>query len=279
MWGTIIPAAISTIGNVIGGLIGKKGQEETNAANAQQVQAQMAFQERMRSTQYQTAVDDMRKAGLNPALAYQQGGAGTPTGASATMQNSAASLGQGVSAGASSGVTTALAAAQTAANVKLTTAQAEKASAEASLTRSEVGARGLGPGTQTANYYQAAQIAKWKAETLNLNLTEKQFDNLVAQTAAQLNLTTTSAKEAEARTRLFQLNVPEAEAKANFFKGPGKYSPYLNTARDVLDILNDAVNPFAKLKGMKGTDSFESVLTEHGKGWSSTTRQTTRKPR
>lgn len=41
------------------------------------------FQERMRRTQYQTAMEDMRASGLNPMLAFQQGGAGTPGGAMA----------------------------------------------------------------------------------------------------------------------------------------------------------------------------------------------------
>jgi len=76
----------------IGGALGFVGQQGTNQANiqianaanaasAEQAAKQMDFQERMRSTQYQTAVEDMKKSGLNPMLAYTQGGAGTPTGA------------------------------------------------------------------------------------------------------------------------------------------------------------------------------------------------------
>jgi len=79
-------------GSIIGGglnFIGGTSQNQSawdiaqsaQAASAEQAAQQMAFQERMRSTQYQTVVEDMKKAGLNPMLAYSQGGAGTPAGA------------------------------------------------------------------------------------------------------------------------------------------------------------------------------------------------------
>lgn len=52
--------------------------------NAQQAQLNRDFEERMRATQYQTAVGDMQAAGLNPMLAYSQGGAGNLGGATAS---------------------------------------------------------------------------------------------------------------------------------------------------------------------------------------------------
>lgn len=59
----------------------------TNAASAASIQKQMDFQERMANTSYQRGMADMRKAGLNPILAYKQGGASTPGGGAYTAQN------------------------------------------------------------------------------------------------------------------------------------------------------------------------------------------------
>ncbi len=63
------------------------GQRQTNAQNLAIAREQMSFQERMSSTAYQRATQDMRAAGINPMLAYQQGGASSPGGASARMEN------------------------------------------------------------------------------------------------------------------------------------------------------------------------------------------------
>ena len=101
------PVTIGLVGAGLGFLGGERANAANrdiaaaaNAASAEQAAKQMDFQERMRSTQYQTAVEDMKKSGLNPMLAYTQGGAGTPSGAmgqvsTAKMGNSVGSALQG----------------------------------------------------------------------------------------------------------------------------------------------------------------------------------------
>lgn len=53
-----------------------QAEQEANAFTADQAQKQMDFQQQMRDTQYQSAVADMRAAGVNPALMYGSGANG-----------------------------------------------------------------------------------------------------------------------------------------------------------------------------------------------------------
>lgn len=70
-----------------GGALGFLGQRDSNRENVGIANRQMEFQANMSSTAYQRAVADMKAADLNPMLAYSQGGASSPGGAGAVMQN------------------------------------------------------------------------------------------------------------------------------------------------------------------------------------------------
>lgn len=74
-------AAIMGGSAIVGGLLGLHGAHRANQTNQSISHQQMQFQREMSNTAYQRAMEDMRKAGLNPILAYQQGGASSPGGA------------------------------------------------------------------------------------------------------------------------------------------------------------------------------------------------------
>lgn len=85
-------STIMALGQASSGLAGqiyqnwqnRRNFNDANNWNAEQTAQQMQFQERMSNTAYQRAMTDMKEAGLNPMLAYMNGGASSPSGASAS---------------------------------------------------------------------------------------------------------------------------------------------------------------------------------------------------
>lgn len=89
----LIGAGVSALGSLgstgISYASNKALQENAQSFNKTEAQLNRDFQERMSSTAYQRQVDDMRKAGINPALASGSGSS-TPGGSSASSPGASA---------------------------------------------------------------------------------------------------------------------------------------------------------------------------------------------
>lgn len=91
----LLPIISAVAPALIGGAFAAAGQASANQEAKAASARQMEFQERMSNTQFQRGMADMKKAGLNPILAYKMGGATAPGGSTYTPGNIGAAAVQG----------------------------------------------------------------------------------------------------------------------------------------------------------------------------------------
>ncbi|QXP08351.1 MAG: DNA pilot protein [Arizlama microvirus] len=110
--GGIIGGVAAGAGAAIGAGINAGAQgsinERTIEFNREEAQKNREFQQFMSSSAYQRSMADMKAAGLNPMLAFSQGGASTPSGSTASVSLDAPTPGDMLSQGLSKGVSTAV---------------------------------------------------------------------------------------------------------------------------------------------------------------------------
>ncbi|AXH74980.1 MAG: DNA pilot protein [Microviridae sp.] len=226
----------NSLGSALEGASAEREQSRVNQQNIELAREQMSFQERMSSTAYQRAVKDMSAAGLNPMLAYSQGGASAPSGSlPSPVQNKVAT---GVSSANQSAQTMQAIQAMdmSRAQVQQVRAQTEKIKSEtldqtlntAALVQQIATARATAANTeQSTERNKVATNLDVSAFQADLQKRKAQSELSALETLRSSDTFGADVARRKAESLLTELEVPKSKAESRFYDDLGKANPYL----------------------------------------------------
>jgi hypothetical protein len=231
---SLLAPLIAAGGDLLGGLLG------SSAAEDRQQDAQ-AFSAQQFASRYQTTVKDMKAAGLNPMLAYSQGGGNAPSGTSAAGGN----FGSPGTAAVNAALQTKMNSAQVAnveadttnkleqaALIRAQTAQAMSSANQADASVTKIGQEVMNLKEQFKNIPLDGLRLKALTEQL-LNSGELMLQQGLTQQQVRDHYRTMIMK-LKSETKLLDLDFDAADALGNIGREAGQAKPLVDVLRNLL---------------------------------------------